>query len=227
MTWTFDEYSPVGVDLGSPEAVAAFDRNQGTDASKDDALLERLGVGAGSRYVDLACGTGSLVCAAARRDADAHGVDVSTEMLAFAERRASAEGVRAHWHHAGFLDYRHAEPADAVTCRAALHQLPDFWKQRALLRIAEQLRPGGLLYLSDVVFSFPPDQQDAHLIAWLDRVSRPAGNGFTRADFETHLRAEFSTYTWILQGMLDRAGFVVESTHCPDRIYAEFVCRRA
>ncbi|MHA6618178.1 methyltransferase domain-containing protein [Pseudonocardia sp. DLS-67] len=36
-----------------------------------------------TRFVDLACGTGSLVVEAARRGADAHGVDVAEEMLAY------------------------------------------------------------------------------------------------------------------------------------------------
>lgn len=225
-SWRFDEYAPVGVDLGSPAAVAAFDRNQGTDPNADATLLDRLGVGTGTAYVDLGCGTGSLVRAAARRGANAHGVDVSAEMLAFSKQQADAAGIDARWHHAGFLDYDHRGPADVVTCRAALHQLPDFWKQAALLRIARMLRPGGVFYLADVVFTFDPRDQDAELAAWLDRVSRPPGEGFTRADFETHLREEFSTYGWIITGMLECAGFVLESSDASDPTYAEYVCRR-
>src|SRR5207248_807348 len=78
--WTFPEFSPVRVDLASPEAVARYDLNQGSDPERDNALLDRLGVGPGTRFVDLACGTGSLVVEAARRGADAHGVDVAEEM---------------------------------------------------------------------------------------------------------------------------------------------------
>jgi ubiquinone/menaquinone biosynthesis C-methylase UbiE len=91
--WIFPEFSPVGVDLASAEAVARYDRNQGTDPERDNALLDRLGVGPGTRFVDLACGTGSLVVEAARRGADAHGVDVAQEMLAFTRRRAADAGV--------------------------------------------------------------------------------------------------------------------------------------
>ncbi|WP_372346574.1 class I SAM-dependent methyltransferase [Streptomyces sp. KL116D] len=100
---------------------------RGTDPVADDALLDRLGVEAGVRLVDLACGTGSLVVQAARRGAEAHGVDVSQEMLAFARARAerAGAGAGAHWHRAGFLDYAHrAGPADVVTTKSALHQLP-------------------------------------------------------------------------------------------------------
>jgi putative AdoMet-dependent methyltransferase len=58
--WAFPEYAPVGVDLGSPAAVAVYDRNQGTDPDADDGLLDRLGVVEDTVLVDLACGTGSL-----------------------------------------------------------------------------------------------------------------------------------------------------------------------
>ncbi|WP_199314774.1 class I SAM-dependent methyltransferase [Streptomyces cadmiisoli] len=225
--WFFREYEPVGVDLGSPAAVAAYDRNQGTDPYADDALLDRLGVGEGTRLVDLACGTGSLVVQAARRGAEAHGVDVSEEMLAFAQARAERAGASAHWHQAGFLDYvHHAEPADVVTTKSALHQLPDFWKQHSLLNAAGMLRPGGTFYLWDVMFSFPPGDAAEHLQRWIDTAGRPEGRGFTRSDFEAHVREEFSTYDWILEGMLERAGFEIVSRAFHSSTHGEFRCRR-
>lgn len=59
--------------------------------------------------------------------AQAHGVDVSDEMLGFARARAERYGVRTHWHRAGFLDYAHpGESVEVVTTKSALHQLPDF-----------------------------------------------------------------------------------------------------
>ncbi|MET9914706.1 class I SAM-dependent methyltransferase [Streptomyces sp. NPDC006476] len=225
--WFFREYEPAGVDLGSPAAVAAYDRNQGTDPDADDTLLDRLGVVTGTRLVDLACGTGSLAVQAARRGAEAHGVDISQEMLAFAQARAERAGVGTHWHRAGFLDYAHpAGPADVVTTKSALHQLPDFWKQQALLNVAGMLRPGGTFYLWDVIFSFEPADAAEHLQRWIDIAGRPEGQGFTRADFEAHVREEFSTYTWILEGMLERAGFDIVSEASRTPTHGEFLCRR-
>jgi len=99
----------------------------------------------------------SLVVEAARKGAEAYGVDVSEQMLEFTRRRADAAGVTVSLQQAGFLIYRHpAAPADVVTTKSALHQLPDFWKQTALLNIAGCLRPGGLLYIWDVIFTFRP-----------------------------------------------------------------------
>jgi ubiquinone/menaquinone biosynthesis C-methylase UbiE len=225
--WSFREYEPVGVDLGSATAVAAYDLNQGTDPDVDDALLDRLGVAEGSHLVDLACGTGSLVVRAALRGAEAHGVDVSEEMLAFARRRAAQAGAEAHWHRAGFLDHVHpAGAADVVTTKSALHQLPDFWKQQALLNAAGMLRPGGVFYLWDVIFTFPPAEAAGHLQNWVDTAGRPEGEGFTRQDFETHIREEFSTYAWVLEGMLERAGFDIVSQDFPSPTHGEFLCVR-
>jgi putative AdoMet-dependent methyltransferase len=225
--WTFPEFSPVGVDLASAEAVARYDRNQGTDAERDNALLDRLGVGPGTRFVDLACGTGSLVVEAARRGADAHGVDVAEKMLAFTRWRAADAGVAVSLHHAGFLSYEHAgPPADVVTTRSALHQLPDFWKQAALLRIAGYVRPRGLLYVWDLVFSFPPAEYAEQVQRMIDELGMPEGEGFTRADFEAHVREEFSTYAWILEGLIERAGFTVEASAFPRPTHGEFVCLR-
>jgi putative AdoMet-dependent methyltransferase len=224
----FREFSPVGVDLASAEAVARYDHNQGTDPTRDNDLLDRLGVGPGTRFVDLACGTGSLVVEAARRGADAHGVDVAEEMLAFTRRRAADAGVAVSVHHAGFLSYRHAgPPADVVTARSAMHQLPDFWKQAALVEIARYVRPGGLLYVWDLLFSFPPAEYAEQVQRMIDELGRDDGEGFRRADFETHIREEFSTYAWILEGLLERAGFTVEETAFPRPTHGEFVCRRS
>ncbi|MEV0384688.1 class I SAM-dependent methyltransferase [Nonomuraea sp. NPDC050643] len=223
--WSFREYAPVGVDLGSAAAVAAYDGNQGTDPAADDALLDRLGVTAGTRLIDLACGTGSLVVQAARRGAQAHGVDVSEQMLRHAEARAERLDAAPHWHLAGFLDYAHtAGPADVVTTRSALHQLPDFWKQQALVNAAAMLRPGGTFYLWDVVFSFDPADTDARLQHWID--ASGTDGGFTRSDYETHVREEFSTYAWVLEGMLERAGLTIVSRAFPRPTHAEYVCAR-
>ncbi|MEU9784748.1 methyltransferase domain-containing protein [Streptomyces phaeochromogenes] len=226
-SWLFPEYTPVGTDLSSPTAVASYDRNQGTDSAADDALLNRLGVTAGTSFVDLGCGTGSLVVQAARRGAEAYGVDVSEEMLAHAQDRAQRFGVTPHWHRAGFLDYVHcAAPADVVTTKSALHQLPDFWKQQALLNAAAMLRPGGTLYVWDVMFSFDPTEAEDHLQRWIDSASRPQGEGFTRANFESHVRDEFSTYTWVLEGMIEQAGLAIVSHSFPRSTHGEFVCRK-
>ncbi len=102
--WMFTEFDPVGVDLGSPASVQAYDDNQGTTTAKDNELLDRLSVAEGV-FVDLGTGTGSLPVRAALRGAESHAVDVSENMISFARQRADTNGVSLHHHHAGFLSY--------------------------------------------------------------------------------------------------------------------------
>lgn len=222
----FREFEPVGVELSSAAAVADYDRNQGSDSRRDRALLMRLGVTEGTELVDLACGTGSMVVEAAAMGARAHAVDVSEEMLQFTRRRAEDRGVTVLLHREGFLSYRHHGPADVVTTKSALHQLPDFWKQAALIAISDYMRPGGVLYIWDLIFSFRPRDYANHIERLLDNYGDAAGEGFSREDFETHVREEYSTYAWILEGMLDRAGFDVVSTQYPTPTHGEIVSVR-
>lgn len=51
--------------------------------------------------------------------------------------------------------------------------------------------------------------------------------GWTRAELETHLRAEYSTFTWLLEPMLERCGFSIrEAQHSPSGIFADYLCVR-
>lgn len=169
---------------------------------------------------------GSLPVQAARRGATAHAVDVSSTMLTSARQRAESAGVKVAVHHAGLLSYEYPAPVDVITCRSALHQLPDTWKQVALVRVADALRPGGTFYLWDAIWSFPAHETLTQLPAWIDRMAQPAGEGFTRADFETHVREEFSTFSWIIEGMIQRAGLTVEASSYPSPWKGEVIARK-
>jgi SAM-dependent methyltransferase len=166
---------------------------------------------------------------AARRGALVHAVDVSPAMLALARRRATEAGTpNITFHQAGFLSYRHVgPPADAVVSVFALHHLPDFWKQVALLNVARILRPGGRFFLRDVVFSFPATDYAAGIETWIANVAREDGSGWPRAAFETHVREEHSTFGWVMEGLLTRAGFVLEAVDYDGVAYADYLCRRA
>lgn len=94
--------------------------------------------------------------------------DVSPAMLAFLRRRIAAthlDNVRVV--EAGFMSYRHdGAPADVAYTRNALHQIPDFHKGVALARIAGFLRPGGTLFLRDLVYDFDPGEAEEAIPAW-------------------------------------------------------------
>jgi len=129
-------------------------------------------------------------------------------MLEAARARGLPENVELV--QAGFLDYEHmGEPADFVYSRHALHHLPDFWKAIALSRIRSLLAPGGYFLLRDLVFSFDPAGAGELLEQWLSSAASDPADGWTRAELETHLRTEFSTFTWLLEPMIERAGLAI------------------
>lgn len=130
----------------------------------------------------------------------------------------------------GFLTYEHrGEPADLVYSRLALHHLPDFWKARALVRVHDMLTPGGVLRLSDVVYGFEPTEAEAWLERWMVQMaSDSVEGGWTRAELEEHVRDEHSTFTWLLEPMLEKAGFAIEQAdYDEDRIFAHYRCVKA
>lgn len=135
---------------------------------------------------------------------------------------ANIEAVQA-----GFLTYDHTrKPADLVYSRYALHHLPDAWKAIALTRMRQMLRPGGLLRLWDVVYDFGPEEAEDRLEAWCATGGDGIVGEWSRAELEEHVRDEYSTFTWLLEPMIQRAGFAVEEvTHTPDGIFARYLLR--
>jgi hypothetical protein len=94
--------------------------------------------------------------------------------------------------------------------------------------MAELLAPGGILRLIDVVYGFDPADAAASLERWMDDYpTGPIEDGWTRAELEEHVRDEHSTFTWLLEPMLERAGFLIEERdHRDELMLARYVCRR-
>jgi len=228
--WWLDERAHAGPEHLDPGFVAGYDRKSGYDATEDvDALVGR-GIGADSTVVDLGAGTGTFTLAAASVCREVVAVDVSPAMTAVLRRRVDDGGIRnVTVVDAGFLSYEHdGPPVDAVFTRNTLHQLPDFWKAIALQRVASMLRPGGVLRLRDLVFDFDPGQADERVNAWCAGAVDDPTMGYTRDELATHVRTEFSTYSWLLDAMLDRTGFdVVERSFRRDAYGTYTALRRA
>lgn len=78
----------------------------------------------------------------------------------------------------------------------------------------EMLGPGGRLFLSDVVFSFPLAEHRREIDGWIARMAKPAGEGFSAADFATHVRDS------------SRPAFRIERKNRWDVVYADYVCAK-
>ena len=227
MNWLYNELQQVGVDFSSQAEVEAYDQKQGSNSPEAcRELLGRLGVGANDRVLEFGTATGNLTIEAAKRCQHAYGVDVSLPMLEYARAKAEKAGVdNATFVHDGFLSYEHAAPlVDFVLTKFALHHLSDFWKAKALLNIASSLKVGGRLYLQDVIFSFLPQAAEQEVEAWIQEVT--SYSGFSRAEFEAHVRDEYSTFDWIMDGLLTRTGFEILEKNIESPTYAEYLCER-
>jgi putative AdoMet-dependent methyltransferase len=154
-------------------------------------------------------------------------VDVSQAMVDYARQKAEQAGLKnVVFCHGGFLTYEHAgEPADALVSIAVLHHLPDFWKLVGLSRASEMLKPGGRLYLFDVVFPSDITGYEARFDDWIDSFSRDVDPDFA-VEVETHIRDEHSTYAWIMEGLLERAGFRIDSAEYADGFGATYICTK-
>ncbi len=227
--WYYDELKQVGVDFENVVQVEAYDRKQTSNTPEvNRELIQRLGICQGHTVIEIGTGTGSFAIEAALTGACVYAVDVSAAMLAYARQKACVANVgNIEFHQAGFLTYEHqGEPVDFIVTKAALHHLPDFWKMIAFLRMHSMLKPGGVFYLRDVVFSFPPPEYRSRIDAWIDRVAKPTSEGFTKEEFEMHVREEHSTFAWIIEGMLTRSGFEIVEKDYPTSEYAQYICRK-
>jgi SAM-dependent methyltransferase len=124
----------------------------------------------------------------------------------------------------GFLSYSPAGPVDGVYTRNTLHQLPDFWKAIALRRIADMLRPGGVLRLRDLVYDFQPDEAETVFAGWFAAAATDPAAGYTAADYAEHIRTEHSTFRWLLEPMLAAAGLEVTDVSYERRLYGTYTC---
>jgi ubiquinone/menaquinone biosynthesis C-methylase UbiE len=123
----------------------------------DAAILERIRQAAQldqrSRALDVACGPGIVVEALARDAAEVVGCDITPQMLAKAEQRCTAAGlknVRFVPGRAEALPFHDAE-FDVVVSRSALHHFLD--PAATLREMARVLKPGGRMVTVDVMAS--------------------------------------------------------------------------
>ncbi len=214
-----------------PAHVARYDRKEGDASTNAESELMRSRHPNAATVIDIGAGTGQFAIAASRWATRVVAVDVSPVMLdRLRTKLADAAVGNVECVEAGFLSYSHqGDSADVIYSRLALHHLPDFWKAVALTRVAAMLKPGALFRLWDVVYSFGPDEASAVLERWFGTTAGAAvDDDWVREELEEHVRDEHSTFTWLLEPMLERAGLrVLERSYSADQIVAEYICDRA
>lgn len=226
--WTYDEMKQVGTDYDSIERVREYDermcalRDVGAEAN---AILNELDLKNEDVLVEFGAGTGEFAIEASRCCRRVYALDVSRTMLDYARGKAALRGAGdISFVHSGFLGYTHDDsPPAAVVSQLALHHLPDFWKLVALSRVHDLLAPGGRFFLRDVVFAVQPGKVAASIERTIHRVHESAGEA-AALDYERHVREEYSTYDWVMEEMLYRAGFTIERAEYGDFFIASYLC---
>jgi SAM-dependent methyltransferase len=225
-SWWLDEMAHAGPEHLDEAYAATYDRKAGFDPTPDIDVLVGHGLSQDSTVVDLGAGTGAFALAAARRARAVIAVDVSPAMVGVL-RAAATDRSNITVVQAGLLSYEHAgPPADFVYSRNVFHHLPDFWKGMALERVRALLAPGGIFRVHDLVYDFgPADALDA-IPAWMAGGVSDPRLGWTPDELAEHARTEHSTWSWVFDGLLERAGFEILDRSYGRGVYGAYTCRR-
>jgi len=115
-------------------------------------LLERAGISAGDRVLDIACGFGGTLRTLARLGCQVRGIDISKNCVDYA-RKANAEAGLGDRIDVAVGDFHSIDAApetwDAVICQEAIIHSPN--RPRVFSEVCRVLRPGGVFAFSDIL----------------------------------------------------------------------------
>lgn len=186
-------YLPAMSDLDAARAKAASTYNAASDRYDDAAnsfwsrfgerTIERLGLKAGDRVLDVCCGSGASALPAAQLVGPAGsvlGLDLAERLLERARAKAAARGLENTEFRVGdMLDLRlPSESFDAVVCVFGIFFVPDM--AAAVRSLWSVLRPGGTLAIT----------------TWGPRFFEPASTAFWRSieELRPDLRKKFNPW---------------------------------
>lgn len=197
--------------------IAEAMRQSGTE------LVERIGVGAGERVLDLGCGDGTTALPAAERGADVLGVDIAANLVAAGNRRAEAAGLtncRFEEGDASDLAGIEAESFDRVVTvfGAMFAPRPD----DVAKEMARVTRPGGTITMGNWIPGDPT--LVAQILKTSAAYSPPPPEGFVSPMLwgqEEHVRARFAA-AGVEEVTCERDSFVFRHAGAPADFVAHF-----
>ncbi len=228
--WTYNEFNQVGIDYSKPEKVHEYDDEMESFRDYDDEariFVEKIKKENPQELIvaDIGCGTGAFSIHASRFFKKIYAVDISQEMLNLAAIKAKKQGItNIEFVNSGFLQFNPVEQIDIVHTKWAFHHLPDYWKQAALLNINNMLLLGGVFYLADVVFK-SDHNYESNIDVFIEDMAKKHGNEFAH-EVKVHIKEEYSTFDWIIQGLIERAGFEIKELNDEDILLTEYLCTK-
>jgi len=228
--WLFNEMDQVGADFENIERVHAYDERMSKvrNFNKEiEYIVNAIDLKKEHVILEFGSGTGNFTIAAAKICTKVYAVDISSNMLTYLKNKAKQRNIKnIITIQSGFLNYQHKNKlVDAIITNVALHHLPDFWKMVSLYRMNKMIKSGGKLFIGDVIFSFPVEEYKVKINNFINNIENSADPGFAE-DAETHMREEFSSFDWVIEGMLKRCGFTIDKIDYQNDTFATFICTK-
>jgi putative AdoMet-dependent methyltransferase len=227
--WYYDE-KQIGLDYLDQKIAGKYDiqhlkfRNFKVEA---EDVVNKLEITSKDTVLDFGCGTGGIALNLAKYCKKVICVDISKSMLNILKNKAEEQKIRnIETHSAGFLTYIHeGDQVDKMITKAALHHLPDFWKSVALLKMADIIKKSGKLYFFDVIFTFHPKDHESAIENLINTMRNVAGDSMANETI-IHIKEEYSTYDWIMEGLFEKTGFSIEFKNIEAESYITYICSK-
>lgn len=222
--WIFDEHQHAGEEHIDPAQVARYDEKLPFNPAPELELLVDQGLIEEDTVVDFGTGTGVFPLAVADYCDRVVAIDISEPMLDVAREKVEEAGIQnIDIVHDGVVNYDHeGDSASFAFSKNALHHLPDFWKLEALKTVGDTLESGGIFRVHDLVYSFDPMDSTEAIESWL---AARESTAFTEEELHNHFREEFSTYDFLFESMLEKAGFDILDSTYREGFYAAYTCK--
>jgi putative AdoMet-dependent methyltransferase len=225
--WYYDENTQVGIDYNDVREVEMYDdrMQQLRDFKKEvDELAADLDMKPDSLFWEIGTGTAEMALGMALLCKHVYATDISQTMIDYSVRKAERRKIEnIQFDIGGYLSgFLPQEPIDAALGQLSLHHLPDFWKLLGLQRVYNCLKPGGIFVLKDLVYPSDIDDYSAYFDELLANIASKAGDGMAQ-DTANHIKKEFSTFEWVMEGILERVGFTIEKKE-NQGILTKYIC---